>query len=146
MYIYPNDVHAYVCVHPHLFRHSYDILGVGILWKPKDLHKIRQNSLKFTPEECYDKVLNEEFLKNLFCKMKNVITRYLGIQHGSFVHIKFMRPIYLMRFIHHPITFIYIHAFYIHIFDFILVEQDKWLRILTSYIESWCFIMGLREF
>jgi hypothetical protein len=23
--------------------------------------KIRQNSLKFTPEECYDKVLNEEF-------------------------------------------------------------------------------------
>ncbi len=37
--------------------------------------KIRQNSLKFTPEECYDKVLNEEFLKKLFCKMKNVITR-----------------------------------------------------------------------
>jgi len=23
--------------------------------------KIRQNLLKFTPEECYDKVLNEEF-------------------------------------------------------------------------------------
>ncbi len=23
--------------------------------------KIRQNSLKFTPKECYDKVLNEEF-------------------------------------------------------------------------------------
>jgi hypothetical protein len=21
--------------------HSYDILGVGMLWKPKDLHKIR---------------------------------------------------------------------------------------------------------
>jgi hypothetical protein len=37
--------------------------------------KIRQNSLKFTLEECYDKVLNEEFFKNLFCKMKNVITR-----------------------------------------------------------------------
>jgi hypothetical protein len=37
--------------------------------------KIRQNSLKFTPEECYDKVLNEEFKKKLFCKMKNVITR-----------------------------------------------------------------------
>jgi hypothetical protein len=37
--------------------------------------KIRQNSLKFTLEECYDKVLNEEFLKKLFCKMKNVITR-----------------------------------------------------------------------
>jgi hypothetical protein len=31
------------------------------LTKPKDLHKIRQNSLKFTPKECYDKVLNEEF-------------------------------------------------------------------------------------
>jgi hypothetical protein len=28
-------------------RHSYDILGAGMLWKPKDLHKIRQNSLKF---------------------------------------------------------------------------------------------------
>jgi hypothetical protein len=37
--------------------------------------KIRQNSLKFTLEECYDKVLNEEFLRILFCKMKNVITR-----------------------------------------------------------------------
>jgi hypothetical protein len=42
-------------------NHSYDILGAGMLWKPKDLHKIRQNSLKFTLKECYDKVLNEEF-------------------------------------------------------------------------------------
>jgi hypothetical protein len=61
--------------HKEQINHSYDILGAGMLWKPKDLHKIRQNSLKFTPEECYDKVLNEEFFKNLFCKMKNVITR-----------------------------------------------------------------------
>jgi phosphoketolase len=38
--------------------------------------KIRQNSLKFTPEKRYDKVLNEEFKKKLFCKMKNVITRF----------------------------------------------------------------------
>jgi hypothetical protein len=39
--------------------------------------KIRQNSLKFTPKKCYDNVLNEEFFKKLFCKMKNVITRLL---------------------------------------------------------------------
>jgi len=44
-----------------IIPHSYDILGAGLLWKPKDLHKIRQNLLKFTLEECYDKVLNEEF-------------------------------------------------------------------------------------
>jgi hypothetical protein len=37
--------------------------------------KICPNSLKFTPEECYDKVLNEEFFLKIFCKMKNVITR-----------------------------------------------------------------------
>ncbi len=55
-------------------KHSYDILGAGMLWKPKDLHKfvkIHQNLLKFVKirqkfvkihtEECYDKVLNEEF-------------------------------------------------------------------------------------
>jgi hypothetical protein len=48
--------------------------------------KIRQNSLKFTPEECYDKVLNEEFKKNLFCKMKNVITRdKMDKRYGIFV-------------------------------------------------------------
>jgi hypothetical protein len=37
-----------------------------------------ENSLKFVKirvEECFDKVLNEEFKKNLMCKMKNVITR-----------------------------------------------------------------------
>jgi hypothetical protein len=27
-----------VCLNP---KHSYDILGAGMLWKPKDLHKIR---------------------------------------------------------------------------------------------------------
>jgi hypothetical protein len=42
--------------------------------------KIRQNLLKFTPEECYDKVLNEKILRILFCKMKNVITRISTIQ------------------------------------------------------------------
>jgi hypothetical protein len=68
------------------YCHSYDILGAGMLWKPKDLHKIRQNSLKFTPKECYDKVLNEEFKKKLFCKMKNVITRHIAV-HSSHVHI-----------------------------------------------------------
>jgi hypothetical protein len=25
---------------PYVVTHSYDILGVGMLWKPKDLHKI----------------------------------------------------------------------------------------------------------
>jgi hypothetical protein len=24
----------------HVSKHSYDILGAGMLWKPKDLHKI----------------------------------------------------------------------------------------------------------
>jgi hypothetical protein len=55
-----------------------------MLWKPKEARKfvkfvkIRENLLKFIKirtEECFDKVLNEEFLKNLMCKMKNVITR-----------------------------------------------------------------------
>ncbi len=31
--------------------------------------------IKICAEECFDKVLNEEFKKNLMCKMKNVITR-----------------------------------------------------------------------
>jgi hypothetical protein len=43
--------------------HSYDILGAGMLWKPKEARKfvkIRENSLKFVKirvEECFDKVL-----------------------------------------------------------------------------------------
>jgi hypothetical protein len=40
--------------------------------------KKHENSLKFVEicaKECFDKVLNEEFKKNLMCKMKNVITR-----------------------------------------------------------------------
>jgi hypothetical protein len=41
-----------------------------------------ENSLKFIKirvEECFDKVLTEEFKKNLMCKMKNVITRKLCV-------------------------------------------------------------------
>jgi hypothetical protein len=40
--------------------------------------KKHKNSLKFLKiraDECFDKVLNEEFKKNLMCKMKNVIIR-----------------------------------------------------------------------
>jgi hypothetical protein len=39
------------------FHHSYDILGAGMLWKPKKARKF----LKICAEECFDKVLNEEF-------------------------------------------------------------------------------------
>ncbi len=40
--------------------------------------KKHENLLKFVKirvEECFDKVLNEEFFKKLMCKMKNIITR-----------------------------------------------------------------------
>ncbi len=40
--------------------------------------KKHENLLKFLKicaEECFDKVLNEEFKKQLMCKMKNVVTR-----------------------------------------------------------------------
>jgi hypothetical protein len=37
--------------------HSYDIFGAGILWKPKKARKF----VKICAEECFDKVLNEEF-------------------------------------------------------------------------------------
>jgi hypothetical protein len=37
--------------------HSYDILGAGMLWKPKKTRKF----VKIRAEECFDKVLNEEF-------------------------------------------------------------------------------------
>jgi hypothetical protein len=37
--------------------HSYDILGAGMLWKPKKARKF----VKIHAEECFDKVLNEEF-------------------------------------------------------------------------------------
>ncbi len=65
----------------HMKNHSYDILGAGMLWKPKEAQKfvkICENLLKFIKihaEECFDKVLNEEFKFFLMCKMKNVITR-----------------------------------------------------------------------
>jgi hypothetical protein len=42
-----------------------------MLWKPKKSRKF----VKIRAEECFDKVLNEEFKKNLMCKMKNVIIR-----------------------------------------------------------------------
>ncbi len=45
--------------------------------------KKRENLLKLIKiraEECFDKVLNEEFKKNLMCKMKNVITRSISIR------------------------------------------------------------------
>ncbi len=83
-----NEAHKFV-IHHHPFNkflyrytchytyemvkmHSYDILGVGMLWKPKKTRKF----VKIRVEECFDKVLNEEFKKNLMCKMKNVITRW----------------------------------------------------------------------
>jgi hypothetical protein len=31
----------YQHIKPLPYKHSYDILGAGMLWKPKDLHKIR---------------------------------------------------------------------------------------------------------
>jgi hypothetical protein len=43
-----------------------------MLWKPKEAQKF----VKIRAKECFEKVLKEEFLKNLMCKMKNVITRY----------------------------------------------------------------------
>jgi hypothetical protein len=38
-------------------KHSYDILGAGMLWKSKTTRKF----LKIRVKECFDKVLNEEF-------------------------------------------------------------------------------------
>jgi hypothetical protein len=39
-----------------------------------------QKNTKIRAKECFDEVLNEEFKKNLMCKMKNVITRKKGTQ------------------------------------------------------------------
>jgi hypothetical protein len=47
-----------------MYKHSYDILGARILWKPKKSIK----SIKIRVEECYDKVLNEEFKEFYFTK------------------------------------------------------------------------------
>jgi hypothetical protein len=44
-----------------MHAHSYDILGAGMLWKPRKARKF----VKIHAEECFDKVLNEEFKKNL---------------------------------------------------------------------------------
>jgi hypothetical protein len=46
----------YIIVMTFLVRECYGSPKISIKFV-----KIRQNSLKFTPEECYDKVLNEEF-------------------------------------------------------------------------------------
>jgi myosin-crossreactive antigen len=49
-----------------------------LVWECYGSPEKHENSLKFVKirvEECFDKVLNEEFFKKLMCKMKNVITR-----------------------------------------------------------------------
>jgi hypothetical protein len=51
-------------------NHSYDILGAGMLWKPKEARKF----VKICAEECFDKVLYHVNSQILKCKMKNVIT------------------------------------------------------------------------
>jgi len=48
-------------------KHSYDILGAGMLWKPKEAQIL-------TNAECFDKVLYHVNLRILKCKMTNVIT------------------------------------------------------------------------
>ncbi len=65
--MYLKGTYIYVNSLLHHSRHSYDILGARMLWKPKEAQKfikIRENLLKFIKiriEECFDKVLNEEF-------------------------------------------------------------------------------------
>jgi hypothetical protein len=72
-----------------IYYHSYDILGAGMLWKPKEARKfvkIRENLLKFVKiraEECYDKVFYHVNLRILKCKMKNVITMSITIIVGG---------------------------------------------------------------
>jgi len=48
-------------LHSKGLEHSYDILGARMLWKPKKSIKF----VKIRAKECFDKVLNEEFKKNL---------------------------------------------------------------------------------
>jgi hypothetical protein len=61
-------------------NHSYDILGAGMLWKPKEARILTNfidqpvNIGKHSHQECFDKVLYQEFSRILKCKMKNVIT------------------------------------------------------------------------
>ncbi len=63
------------------YNPSYDILGAGMLWKPKNTWKLLK-FINIRAKECFDKVLNEEFQRILMCKMKNVITR-LTIAFGT---------------------------------------------------------------
>ncbi len=51
-----TNTHLLFIVMTFLVRECYGSPKISIKFV-----KIRQNSLKFTPEECYDKVLNEEF-------------------------------------------------------------------------------------
>jgi len=74
--------------------HSYDILGARMLWKPKKSIKF----VKIRVEECYDKVLNEEFQRILFCKMKNVITRLKCIEMQDLHAIFFNSSFFLIYF------------------------------------------------
>jgi hypothetical protein len=53
-----------------MITHSYDILGAGMLWKPKEARKF----VKIRAKECFDKVLYHVNSRILKCKMKNVIT------------------------------------------------------------------------
>ncbi len=48
-------------------KHSYDILGAGMLWKPKEARIL-------TNAECFDKVFYHVNSRILKCKMTNVIT------------------------------------------------------------------------
>jgi len=52
--------------------HSYDILGAGMLWKPKETRIL-------TNAECFDKVFYHVNSRILKCKMTNVITLVLSV-------------------------------------------------------------------
>jgi hypothetical protein len=53
----PSVVVSQLCKRQEESGHSYDILGAGMLWKPKKTRKF----VKIRAKECFDKVLNEEF-------------------------------------------------------------------------------------
>ncbi len=72
-------INVSICVHPHLSIYSMTFIHIH----PLSCTIIQMTSLH----------------------MFVFIHIYLGIQHGSFIHIKFMCPMYLMKFIHHPITY-----------------------------------------
>jgi hypothetical protein len=63
-------------IHVYIFEHCYDILGAGMLWKPKEARKF----VKIRAKECFDKVLYHVNSRILKCKMKNVITMSLSLK------------------------------------------------------------------